>query len=119
MDQPSLRLLIRAIVPQDCVNQFQQVVSNRDIGFRLPKLTHPPVEFPLEDRLFRTRRRPPSLHQRSRRNLFPFLILLLLLLPAERLFPGQIPAQLDKCFAEGNWLMSGPISASMIAAVIS
>jgi hypothetical protein len=30
-----------------------------------------------------------------------------------------MPAQLDRCLAEGNWLISGPISARMLAAVIS
>ena len=53
------------------------------------------------------------------RNLLPFLIRPCLLLPAERLLPGQMPAQLARCFALGNWLMSGPISARILAAVIS
>src|SRR5215218_7025513 len=38
-------------------------------------------------------------------------------LPADSLLPGQIPAQLAKCPAEGNWPMSVPISARMTSAV--
>ena len=39
-------------------------------------------------------------------------------LPADSLLlPGQIPARLAKCPAEGNWPMSVPISARMTSAV--
>src|SRR5580658_1686559 len=53
------------------------------------------------------------------RNLFPFLIRLFFFLPADRLLPGQIPLQLHKFLAVSNRPISGPISARILAPVIS
>src|SRR3954468_5487351 len=38
-------------------------------------------------------------------------------LPAERSLPGHCPAQEARCRAEGNTVMSGPISATITSAV--
>ena len=40
-----------------------------------------------------------------------------LTLPADSLLPGVVPAQDAKCSAEGNRLMSAPVSATMTSAV--
>src|SRR5690242_20360678 len=48
----------------------------------------------------------------------PLLVWLLLFLPALRLLPGQRPAQEPICPREGNWLISPPVSAKMLAALI-
>ena len=49
----------------------------------------------------------------------PLVVLPLRRFPADSLLPGHIPAQLDKCPALGKRLMSTPISAMMVSAVLS
>src|SRR5579864_1451360 len=61
----------------------------------------------------------PAWTSAARRNLFAFLIRPFLLLPAERLFPGQMPTQLHSFLAVSKGVMSAPTSARIAAAVIS
>ena len=49
----------------------------------------------------------------------PFRVFPLLFLPALLLFLGHIPAQDARCAADGNWLMSVPISARIVCTVES
>src|SRR5260221_9791127 len=48
---------------------------------------------------------------------FPLFVLPVLRLPADSLFPGHSPAQLEIWLSEGNALMSTPISATTVSAV--
>src|SRR5215472_14095990 len=50
---------------------------------------------------------------------FPLVVLLPLFLPALRLLPGHTPAHELRFFSGPNWLISGPTSASTLAAPFS
>ena len=61
---------------------------------------------------------PSALAKFCRSHRLPFRVLPLRRLPALSLFPGQTPAQEAKLSAEGNWLISTPISAMTLQAVV-
>src|ERR1035441_4468377 len=60
-------------------------------------------------------------HSRSeeRSHGLPPVVWLLRFLPALRLFPGQTPAHELISLSDGNWVMSGPVSARIFAALRS
>src|SRR5437588_570068 len=63
----------------------------------------------------------PQAHSVSapRNQRFPLVVLLPLFLPALRLLPGHTPAHELRFFSDPNWPISGPISASTLAALFS
>src|SRR6476659_5066159 len=88
-------------------------------AFSPPDLVTMRQNFPLRKQSFLAAAAQAHSVSTARSHGLPFVVRLLLFFPAVRLFPGQTPAHELISFPVGNWSMSPPVSARIVAALRS